>query len=512
MIEPQRRNLWELITWRASETPEALCCLDESGRSLTFAQYRDTALRAAAGLYDLGVENGTPVTWVLPTRPVALVLLGALARLSAVQNPVIPIYRKREVDFITRATGARLIIVPHEFRGFHYEVMARELATEQEELDVLLVEHELPEGDPASLPPTTNADGEAIRWIFYTSGTSADPKGARHTDQSLMAASVGYATSLDLKLGERTALVFPVTHIGGAVHLMANMMSGAAHLVIEKFGPEVIQFLSSNRVHHAGSGTAFFNVYLEAQRRQPDKPIFSDVRTFPGGGAPKPPQLHYDLKKELGGAGIISSYGLTECPLVTMSNADDPDDKLAVTEGRPNPPEAEIRVAKTDGTLASAGEEGELQVRGPQLFKGYVDATLNEAAFEKDGFFRTGDLGCIDAEGYVVITGRLKDVIIRNGENISAKEIEDLLYQHPKVSDVAVVGLPDARTGERVCAVVACASPDTPLTLEEMAAYLREQQMMLQKIPERLEIVPEVPRNPSGKTLKNQLRERFLAQ
>jgi non-ribosomal peptide synthetase component E (peptide arylation enzyme) len=195
-----------------------------------------------------------------------------------------------------------------------------------------------------------------------------------------------------------------------------------------------------------------------------------------------------------------------------MCNTTDPDQKLADTEGRVNPADAEIRVVKSDGSIAAPGEEGEMRVKGPQLCKGYLDTELNAAAFDADGFFGTGDLGYLDEDGYVVITGRLKDMIIRNMENISAKEIEDLLYQHPKVSDVAVVGLPDPKTGERACAVVACANANEPLGFDEMVTYLKELKLMVQKIPEQLELVDEVPRNLAGKIQKNLLRERYSTQ
>jgi len=161
------------------------------------------------------------------------------------------------------------------------------------------------------------------------------------------------------------------------------------------------------------------------------------------------------------------------------------------------------------GELREAGEEGEFRVKGPQLCVGYLDPSLDEEAFDEEGFFRTGDLGYLDAEGYLVVTGRLKDVIIRKGENISAKEIEDLLYDHPGVRDVAVVGLPDPETGERACAVVVPAEGSKPPALEELTAWLRERGLMTQKLPERLELVDALPRNPTGKVLKHELRQRF---
>jgi acyl-CoA synthetase (AMP-forming)/AMP-acid ligase II len=303
-------------------------------------------------------------------------------------------------------------------------------------------------------------------------------------------------------------MVFPLTHVGGVGWLIAGLMAGFAHVSVAIFDPQrTIPLLARHGVTQAGAGTAFHQAYLAAQRERPADPLFPHVRAFPGGGAPKPPQLHYDLKNELGGAGIVSGYGLTECPIIAMNSIRDSDEKLAHTEGRVNPPEAEIRVVKPDGSVAARGEEGELRVRGPQLFRGYLDASLDAAAFDEDGFFRTGDLGRVDAEGYVVVTGRRKDVIIRKGENISAKEVEDLLYDHPKVADVAVIGLPDPALGERCCAVVSCR--DEALDFEEMVAFLKSRELMRQKIPEQLEVVDEVPRNAAGKLQKQLLRERY---
>jgi len=270
-----------------------------------------------------------------------------------------------------------------------------------------------------------------------------------------------------------------------------------------------IPLLAKHGVTQATAGTAFHQAYLAAQRAQPGEKLFPNVRTFPGGGAPKPPQLHYDIKAELGGSGIVSGYGMTECPTMAMNRAFDDDEKLAHTEGRPSPDAVELRVVTFDERIAAAGEEGEIRVQAPQLCKGYVDESLNAAAFDADGYFRTGDLGYLDDDGYVVITGRLKDVIIRKGENISAKEIEDLLYTHPDVEDVAVIGLPDEKTGERCCAVVVPKAGHAPLGFDAMSEHLRAAKLMVQKVPEQLEIVDELPRNPTGKVVKHELRKRF---
>lgn len=507
----RERTFWQLVEERAEATPDALCAVDERDRSLDFAGYRHKALRVAAALHERGVEAGTPVSWMLPSTLEAMVLCAALARLGAVQNPILPIYRERETGFILDQTGARLVCVPPVFRGFDYATMAKSLAETRDGLEVLVVDGELPEADPSRLPPAPKPHGLAdapVRWILYTSGTTSDPKGARHTDPGLIAAFEGMAGILELRSDDRHGMVFPVTHVGGVGWLIAGFLSGLAHIVVAAFDAKTtVPLLAKHGVTLAGAGTAFHQVYLAAQRAAGDEKIFPRIRCFPGGGAPKPPQLHYDMKRELGGAGITSGYGLTECPVIVMNGVGEPDEKLAETEGRANPPGAEIRVIRADGSRAKPGEEGELRLKAPQLCRGYLDASLDAAAFDDDGFFCTGDLGCVDAEGYVRITGRLKDVIIRKGENISAKEIEDLLYQHPKVADVAVIGLPDPALGERCCAVVACR--DEALGFDEMVAFLSGHKLARQKLPEQLEIVDAVPRNPSGKIEKKALRDRF---
>jgi acyl-CoA synthetase (AMP-forming)/AMP-acid ligase II len=168
----------------------------------------------------------------------------------------------------------------------------------------------------------------------------------------------------------------------------------------------------------------------------------------------------------------------------------------------------ELIVVSLDGRRCGPGEEGEIRLKGPQVIRGYLDPSLDADAFDEEGYFRSGDLGIVDADGFVSITGRLKDVIIRHGENISAKEVEDLLYTHPAVADVAVIGLPDPRTGERACAVVA-AKEGAAFGFDDMVAYLKEQGLRAQSIPEQLEMVDTVPRNPAGKILKHNLREQF---
>lgn len=508
------RTLWELVERRAEATPDAPAAIDEHGREISFAEYRTQAERAAAGLHRLGVRSGDVVSWQLPTWLESLVLVAALSRIDAVQNPILPIYRSREVGFITRQAGSRLLIVPPRWRDFDFETMAREVATAQEGLEVLVADRALPQGDPSQLPPPpATPDDPAdlpVRWYYYTSGTTADPKGARHTDMTIDAAARGMCEALEVSESDRVGCVFPFTHIAGAVYVLSALRYGCTMIVVETFDPQTTPpLLGRAGVTLAGAGTPFHMAYLQYQRDHPESaPLFPAARAYIGGGAPKPPKLHYDVKAELGGVGIVSGYGMTEAPIVTMASVRDADEELANTEGKPVL-DADVRLVTVDGRPAGDGEDGEIRIKAPMLMRGYVDSSKNADAFDDDGYFRTGDLGRLDRHGNVMITGRVKDIIIRNMENISAKEVEDLLFSHPAIADAAVVGLPDDRTGERVCAVVVPSDPDRPPSLDDILAFTAENGLAKQKTPEQLEIVDALPRNPTGKVLKFELRDRY---
>jgi len=460
-----------------------------SGERVTFAGFRRRVERMAAGLAALGVRSNDVVAWELPTWVDTVVLAAALHRLGVTQVPIIAIYREREVTHCCTQAGARWLITPSVYRGVDFVPMATAVQDRTGVQTLVLDPGTFPESEEPLPSPINRSDP---RWIFYTSGTTSAPKGARQTDAALAAVAAGMGSRLRLGPGDRNAMVFPFPHIGGIIVLFTALQTGATLLMDDAFDPPAtIPFLAAEGVTHAGTGTPFHLAYLAAQRAQPDRPLFPRLRCCPGGAAPKPPSLHAQIKAELGGVGIVSGWGLTEAPVLTFSNFDDPDEKLAATEGR-----------ALDGVELRT-VEGELWARAPQVTAGYVDSSLDADAFV-DGWFRTGDLGTIDEGGYVTITGRLKDIIIRNGENVSAKEVEDLLFTHPSVSDAAVIGLPDPRTGERVCAVVV-----GTLAFADMQAWLTDQGLRRQAVPEQLEIVEVLPRNPAGKVTKKVLQERF---
>ena len=273
-------NLWALLEARVAATPDGLMAIDQEGRSLTFAQYKAEAERAAAGFAALGIGEGDVVSWQLPTWIESLVLVAALSRLGVIQNPVLPIYRQRELGFVTEQAGSKLLIVPGTWRDFDYEAMGNSIAADQPGLEVLVADHALPQGDPATLPPPPAVtDDLPIRWYYYTSGTTADPKGAQHTDATLWGATVGMCERLEAGDDDRIGCVFPFTHIAGAVYIMSALGYGSTMLVVEAFDPATTPaILARGGVTLAGAGTPFFMAYLAAQRANPGTPLFPSAR------------------------------------------------------------------------------------------------------------------------------------------------------------------------------------------------------------------------------------------
>ncbi|MDG1368282.1 MAG: AMP-binding protein [Acidimicrobiales bacterium] len=503
-------TLVELIEHGAANWPDLPMLLARQGDTATYGEYKDRVEAMAAGFAHMGIGEGDVVSWILPTWVDTVVLAGALARVGAVQNPIITIYRDREVGFCCGQADATLLITPGEFGGYDFGAMAERIAASKPGLRTMIATPgNFPSGDPASLPAVAVPTADAVRWLTYTSGTTADPKGARHSDQTVAAFPYALGQRLDVQAGDRYSLTFPFPHIGGLGLLFMALQTGCLHLLDETVDPvATIDFLSEHQCTHAGTGTPFFLMYLAAQARRNETgqgPLFPTLKVCPGGGAPIPPALHHRVVDELGGVGVCSGWGLTEAPVLTNLDVTDPDAKIAVSEGRAMPGVDLVAVAD-DESLCPPGVEGELRAKGPQVMLGYVDESLNADVFDANGYFRTGDLGVIDEDGYVTITGRLKDIIIRHGENVSAKEVEDLLYTCADVADVAVFGVPDERTGERVVAAIVAAEGASP-TVQSIGEFLKAAGLRNQALPERVDVIDTLPRNPAGKVLKRELQK-----
>ncbi len=508
-------TLWALIAAAAQRGSNRPLLADDHGRSLTARELHDAACSAAAAFAERGIRGGTVVSWQLPTTLETMVVMAALARLGAVQNPIIPILREHEVGFITGQLATEFFVVPEVWRGFDHGGLARALSSEKrfQVITVDLVtppvadELRLPRAGIKALPPPPKPTLDT-RWIYYSSGTTAAPKGIRHADASLIAGSAAVVEMVGTNSSDVDPIAFPIAHIGGAAMLATALLTGMRLVLFGAFDPATTPFsIAAHNPTLLGTATPFFVAFLQAQRANGDRPLFPSLRGCLAGGAPITAELGRQVRETFGVAGIANAWGMTEFPAATSPPLTAAPEVLDHTVGPPVPG-VSVRVVGNREVELPTGHEGELRLKGPQCFHGYVDATLDTEAFDKDGWLRTGDLGLIDAQGNVRVTGRIKDAIIRNAENISALEIENVLASHPAVSDVAVIGVPDRQTGERVCAVVVPTSADG-VSLESLVQHCRSRGLSPYKHPERLVIVDALPRNQFGKVVKKDLRKAF---
>lgn len=513
----QERTLDALLRDGACAWPSRVALVDGEHR-LTYGELAARVERAAAALHALGVRRGDVVSFQLPNWWEAAVVHHATLRLGAVSNAIVPIYRAREVRFIVRQARSRVLVVPGVFRGFDHAAMARALREELASLEhVVLVRGDAGDGAlgweaslgaaPAAAVPSAAHVASDPALLLYTSGTEADPKGVIHSHETALYESRSIAELYELTAADRVLMPSPVTHITGLIYGLQLPFLLGTRVVLQDVwdAGRALELIERERCTLVIGATPF----LHGLCASPDlaRREISSLRVFGCGGADVPPELIRRASRTL---GIRASrlYGSTECPAVTGTALRAPEDRHAETDGAAIGG-GEARVVSERGTVLPPGARGLLQVRGPELCLGYLDPALNAAAFDADGWFATGDVATIDADGCVRIAGRAKDVIVRGGENISAKEVEDLLFEHPAVREVAVVGYPDEVLGERACAFVVGAGE---LTLGELVAFLRAREVANQKLPERLELVDALPKTSSGKVQKFRLRERLRAE
>jgi cyclohexanecarboxylate-CoA ligase len=508
------RSLWTELVSCCDRLGERDAIVDGAVR-LGFGDVRRYAEHVGAALADLGVGFGTPVCFQLPNWWETVVVYWALARLGAVANPVLPIHRLRELRFIVREARAEVLIVPGVFRGFDHRELANQLRGDSETLrHVIVVRDEprneqiaFPEVPPSPLFPSRHSSrvsGSDPFLLMYTSGTTADPKGVVHTHDTLGYELRSLAAVHGLGETDTVLMPSPLTHISGLIHaVLAPFLLGSRAVLMDGWEPgRALEIIERESVTYMVGAPVFLSdltFHPDLARRS-----IRTLRLFSCGGAPVTADLIRESRNRLG-CVAKRVYGSTEYPTLTTTSADDAPERGATTEGRVIGA-AELRIVDEDGNAVPSGCDGEVQARGPECFVGYRDPTLNRDAFTADGWFRTGDVGVVDEEGYLTVRGRKKDIIIRKGEKISAAELESLIARHPAVSDVAVVGLPDPLTGERACACI-IVRPGCELVLEDLCAFVLTQGIARQKLPEALRIVDALPRTATGKIQKQQLRE-----
>jgi acyl-CoA synthetase len=507
----RRETLSEALRTAATQHPDTRFCFhsDAGVIETTTAEICAEGWLIAGALYSMGVRPGDVLAMQLPSWRETAVLYAAGIHAGATILPVVHTFGPAELDFILRQSGAKWLAVPDRWRGVDYlERCARSKAAEGLAGIVVVGENRPPRGvtwsDLRRLGttefPRPRQDADELCVLMYTSGTTADPKGVRHTHNTIRSEwEIPFLANSGPYLNP-----FPAGHIAGFNFMLRPMICGVPMVFLERWEPHTAaELVERYRVTQTGGTPYFLLTLLEAARR--DGRDLSSIESYSLGATGVTPD-HVRLTDTMGWSGG-RSYGLTEHSTVTRTHPTMSFERRALTDGRVQPG-TEIRVVDENGLDVVRGGEGEILTRGPELFAGYTDAALDLQAFIPGGWFRTGDIGRCDAEGYLTITDRKKDIIIRGGENISSREVEEVLERHAAVVEAAAVSMPDARLGEKVCIYVV-ARPGLEFTFETMAEHCRGAGLARHKTPERLVLVSELPRNPAGKVRKEQLRAVF---
>lgn len=509
-IEDPARTLAEAFATGAAQKPESrlIVCSQTRPVDISLKEVLERGRRFGEHLRARGVVPGDVVAVQLPAWAEWMVACVGIAHAGAVMLPIVVIYGAKELDFILRQSGARLIVTPDRWRKADYAEVMREVGPLPDFIGHVVVgeaaagtigwdelEAPIEIGEPAERTP------DDLALLVYTSGTTADPKGVKHSARTLLSEMHAIAEARRALTSEVSLSPWPPGHVAGAGQMMRYLAHGVPLVAMDQWNPaEAAMLIEKHRVA-ASSFTPFHLSGLIDAAERDGRDLTSLVSCLVG-AAPVPPSLIERCAAQ--GLRTFRSYGSSEHPTLTTGFPDDALEKRLTTEGRLMW-RSEVRFVDDDGHDVPNGEAGEIVTRGPELFLGYFDESLNAKAFLPGGWYRTGDIGHLDEDGYLKITDRKKDIIIRGGENISSREVEDLLFGHPDIAEAAVVAAPDERMGEVVRAYV-MVKPGRTVTLEDIRAHFAQAGIAKQKTPEQLVVVDDMPRNSTGKVLKHALR------
>jgi len=496
----------------ARERPDdrAVVEVGEGGtlREWSFGELQEAAEQWARRLLELGVKPGEPVAYQLPNLLEFVAISLAILRIGAICEPLMPIFRERELQFMLSASDSRVLIVPREFRRHDHAAMALGLKDTVESLEhvVVLDDVEL----PAPARETAGPTAEMSAQLLFTSGSTGEPKGVLQTHASLNLAARMHIRHFGLTRDDVIYVPSPLAHQTGFLYGMwIALMLGAPQVAQTSWDAEVgFDAMQSTGVTFVQAATPFLADLVRVATDRGTPP--AALRTFVATGTAIPRELARTARAALG-ADVGGAFGTTEsCLGAAFVPGEDPD-RAWSTDGRALEG-ITLRITDDAGNPLPPGEEGNFEVLTRTLFEGYLNRPeLTAEALTADGYYRTGDLARIDAEGYLKITGRVKDVINRGGEKVPVAEVEQVLYTHPAVREVAIVAMPDERLGERACAFVVL-HDGGELDFDMMQRHLDAQRVAKPYWPERLEIVDALPYTPSGKIQKFVLRDRLAAE
>lgn len=522
----QYRSIWpqktilDYLNDAVAQAPDKVAIIDKKSR-YTYKELSRLVDRAALGLKKLGIEKGDVVSLQLPNWNEFIILHYAITRIGAITNPLIPIYREREIGYMVNAVQSKIIIIPDTFRSFDYVKMIQGLRPQWPFLqDVLVIGENVPE-DMKSIDVLLNTPWEDqldvseldqieicpddVTEVIFTSGTTGNPKGVMHTHNTLCVSTNFWIDHLQLTSDDVLFMASTFAHqtgFGYGVRLPTHYIGTAVYQDVWDV-EEFLQLIPKEKITFTAGATPFLQDTVQAPSLK-DADL-STFRTFIALGAPIPRPLVRQARENVN-FNILSGWGQTENGLVTLTKLTDSEDKLVNTDGTPFKRMA-VKVVDASFEEVPPNEEGNLLCIGPSLFIGYLNQLEETQKDFHDGWFITGDRAIMDADGYIRISGRNKDIIIRGGENIPVAYMENILYEHPDVFAAQIVAMPDPRLQEKACAFI-CMKPGTkPLTVATLQKFLTEKGIAKPYWPEHLEILEDFPRTASGKIQKFKLRE-----
>lgn len=487
---------------------------DRGPDTTTLGELFAESCRVGAGLVALGIGPGDVVAVQLPNWRECFTAHAAIWLAGAVVLPIVPIYGPAEVAFIARQSGARALILAREMRKRDAAGILAAVAKMPELKYRVLVGDPLPgtlsyselaDTSAAGFTPVVTADPRQRCLVVYTSGTTAEPKGVQHTHASLLGEIRAMDEMRSTRKNSTSLSVFPSGHIAGTLGILRMLCRANTTITLDSWNAEkAARLINRHAVAFSAGAPIHLSGILDIAER--DGLDLSSLQEYTTGAAGVAGSLIRRAAEF--GVGAFRCYGSSEHPTVSSGRPEDPLDKRADTDGRLTPG-TEVRIVDDDGRDAEPGCPGEILTRGPELFSGYTDPGHSRASMV-DGWFRTGDVGFLDSEGYLTITDRKKDIIVRGGENISSKEVEDVLATHPAVAEAAAIGVPDETYGERVCAFVVTNAGEQ-FGIADAADHFAACGLARQKTPERIVVVSQLPRTASGKVQKHLLREQLNA-
>ncbi|CAD5589992.1 short-chain-fatty-acid--CoA ligase (acyl-CoA synthetase) [Escherichia coli] len=503
----------------ARAMPDKIAVVDNHGASYTYSALDHAASCLANWMLAKGIESGDRIAFQLPGWCEFTVIYLACLKIGAVSVPLLPSWREAELVWVLNKCQAKMFFAPTLFKQTRPVDLILPLQNQLPQLQQIVgVDKLAPATSSLSLSqiiadntPLTTAittHGDELAAVLFTSGTEGLPKGVMLTHNNILASERAYCARLNLTWQDVFMMPAPLGHATGFLHgVTAPFLIGARSVLLDIFTPDAcLALLEQQRCTCMLGATPFVYDLLNVLEKQPAD--LSALRFFLCGGTTIPKKVARECQQL--GIKLLSVYGSTESPPHAVVNLDDPLSRFMHTDGYAAAG-VEIKVVDDARKTLPPGCEGEEASRGPNVFMGYFDEPeLTARALDEEGWYYSGDLCRMDEAGYIKITGRKKDIIVRGGENISSREVEDILLQHPKIHDACVVAMPDERLGERSCAYVVLKAPHHSLSLEEVVAFFSRKRVAKYKYPEHIVVIEKLPRTASGKIQKFLLRKDIM--